>query len=77
MSAVQIFALVASYNGTGLSTYTNSSSFTMYLSKFTLGNIKDGDRQTYLIITVCDIVSMFILLIFWIHWRSFQSSILE
>ena len=77
MSAVLIFALIESYHGTGLSKYTSSSSFSITLAKFSLGHIENGDKQTYLIITVCDIISMLILFFFWIHWRSFHNSILE
>jgi len=77
MSAVVILPLVESYNGTGMGTYLTSPSFATTLAKFSLGHIQNGDEQSYLAITVCDIVSMLILLIFCGHWRSFHKSIVE
>jgi len=74
MSAILIFPLVTSYKGSGLSKYTSSSSFTMTLAKFTLGNIANGDQQAYLIITISDILTMLVLFLFYIHWRSFHRS---
>lgn len=77
MSAILIFPLVTSYKDTGLDTYNQSSSFTMLLAKFTLGNINSGDQRTYLIITIADILSMLVLFIFSLHWRSFHRSVVE
>lgn len=77
MSAVLIFALVVNYKGTSLDSYSSSGSFTMTLAKFSIGNLNDGDQTTYFIITATDILSMVILLFFWISWRSFHNSIID
>lgn len=76
MSVVIFFPLTTNYAGSGLSEYS-SESFTTTLARFTLGNTDNGDRRTYLILTISDIVSMLIFFIFWLHWRSYHNSVLE
>ena len=76
ITAVNIFPIVANYHGTGLSKYS-SESFTTTLARFSLGNTVNGDRNDYLIQTVSDIVGTVILILFWVHWRSFHSSVLH
>ena len=68
-------SLVFNYSGTGLSTYT--ASFTLTLAKFTIGNLSNADRTTYLIITIFDILTMVALFAFYVHWRLFLSSVIE
>jgi hypothetical protein len=77
MSVVVIMPMVVSYGGSGLSKYTASASITSTEARLTLGNISEGDQRTYLIVTIADLLSMLILLLFWLHWRSFQKAILE
>ena len=67
--------LVFNYSGTGLSAYT--ASFTLTLAKFTLGNLSNADRTTYLIITIFDILTMVALFAFYVHWRLFLNSVIE
>jgi hypothetical protein len=67
--------LYAYYNGTGLSTY--SSSYMITMAKTTLGNISNGTRTDYLCFTVCDILSMIVFFVFYLHWRSFHHSAIE
>lgn len=69
--------MIISYSGTGLSAYTSSESFTSYQARLTLGNISNGGRYEYLIVTIADVLSMLILFFFWLHWRSFHNGILE
>jgi hypothetical protein len=68
--------MVQSFKGDGLIKYTKSGSFTMTLSKFTLGNISNGDQRTYMIISVADALSMLVMLFFYIHWRMFHKATL-
>ena len=77
MSIAVIMPMVVSYEGTALSTYTSSDSITGVQAKLTIGNISNGGRKEYLIVTISDIVSMLILFLFWLHWRSFHSSVME
>lgn len=76
ISAVLIFPLMVNYQGSGLDSYT-SQSFTTTLARLTIGNISNGDREDYLIITISDIISVLILFFFWVHWKSFHNSLLD
>jgi hypothetical protein len=69
--------MLLSYQGDGLATYTKSSSFTMTLARFTLGNISNGDRQSYLIVTAADILSFLVMVIFYLHWKAFHKGIID
>jgi len=76
MSAISIAPIVYSYlNGIGLKSYTESYMIT--LAKTSLGNIIGGDKITYLIFTVCDLLSMLVLFGFYLHWRSFHAEALD
>jgi hypothetical protein len=77
MSVVVIFPLVYQYRGSGLSNYTKSKDFSMTLARFSLGNITYGDRQGYLIVTVADVITFLIMVIFYFHWRSFHKAAIE
>lgn len=76
ITGVYIFPAISNYHGNGLDSYT-SESFTTTLARFTLGNTSNGDRQDYLVQTVSDLVATLILIIFWIHWRSFHNSVIH
>lgn len=54
-----------------------TESYMITLAKSSLGNIADGDTTTYLIFTVCDILSMLVLFFFYLHWRSFHAEAVE
>jgi hypothetical protein len=69
--------MVLQYNGTGLATYTKTPSFTMTLARFTLGNLSEGDRQSYMIVTFADVITLLIMIIFYFHWRAFHKSAIE
>jgi neutral trehalase len=77
MSAILILPLINNYQGSGLAKYTVSSSFTMSIARFTIGNISNGNRSDYLIITISDVLTMLVLFIFYIHWRRFHQAVLE
>jgi ABC-type Mn2+/Zn2+ transport system permease subunit len=77
MSVILIFPLATNFKGSGLSQYTASGSFTIMLAKFTLGNLSNASRQDYLIITVTDVLSMVVLLVFYIHWRHFHRTTIQ
>jgi hypothetical protein len=77
ISVVLIFPMVLQYNGTGLETYTKTPSFTMTLARFTLGNLSEGDRQSYMIVTFADVITLLIMIIFYFHWRAFHKSAIE
>jgi hypothetical protein len=49
----------------------------MTLARFTIGNITNGSQQDYLIVTIADVISMIVLFIFYIHWRSFHKAVIE
>ena len=68
-------AIVWNYDGTGLSAYTDS--FTLILAKFSLGNLTNADQLTYLTVTICDILTMFFLFGFYVHWRLFVNDQIE
>ena len=63
------------FSSTGLDSYT--SSFTLTLAKFSLGNLSNADQTEYIIITICDILSMITLFGFYVHWRVFISDLIE
>ena len=72
MSAINIVPIVYSFqNGKALDSYTKS--YMIYLAETSLGNIQNGDRTTYMMFTVCDILSMLVLFFFYLHWRSFHN----
>lgn len=73
MSIVLIYPLITHYKGNGLSNYTVSKDFGTTLARFTLGNISNGDKQTYALITITDILSYIIMVIFYFHWKSFHN----
>lgn len=77
ISVVLIFPMIIQYRGTGLEKYTKSASFTMTLARFTLGNLSYGDRQAYMIVTFADVISLLIMVIFYLHWRSFHKAAIE
>jgi len=77
MSITVIMPMVVSYGGIALSDYTASDSITGVEAKLTIGNISNGARKDYLIVTIADLVSMLIFFIFWMHWRSFHNSVLQ
>jgi hypothetical protein len=68
---------VVQFDGDGLATYTKSSSFTMTLAKFSLGNLSDADGQTYMIVTFADALSFIVMFFFYLHWRSFHKSVID
>jgi hypothetical protein len=39
ISVILIFPMILQYQGTGLASYTKSTSFTLTLARFTLGNL--------------------------------------
>ena len=43
----------------------------MILAKFSIGNLSNADQVAYLTITICDILTMFFLFGFYVHWRMF------
>lgn len=47
------------------------------MAKMSLGNIENGNQETYMFITVCDILSMIVLFVFYLHWRSFHEEAVE
>ena len=57
------------YDGNGLVGYADS--FSLTLAKFSIGNIQLANRTDYLIVTICDILSMITLFAFYVHWRIF------
>lgn len=65
------------FQGDGLATYTKSSSFTMTLAKFSLGNLREADGETYLIVTVADALSFLVMFIFYLHWRAFHKDVID
>ncbi len=72
MSAILIVPIVYSYiNGKGMNKY--SESYMIILAKSSLGNFSNADTTTYMIYTVCDILSMIVLFFFYLHWRSFHA----
>lgn len=80
MTFILISCLVAApiainYGSKGLQGYADS--FTLTLAKFSIGNLSDADQQQYLIITICDILTMIVLFGFYVHWRSFIGDLLE
>lgn len=77
MSTVVVMPMIVSYEGTALSTYTSSESVTGTQARLTIGNISNGDRKNYLILTISDILSMLILFVFWLHWRSYHASVID
>jgi len=77
MSVILMFPLVTNFQGTGLSSYSTSGSFTITLAKFTLGNLSNASFQDYLIVTISDVLSMVVLFIFYIHWRHFHRTTIE
>lgn len=77
MSMVVIMPMIVSYEGTALADYTSSDSVTGVEAKLTIGNISSGGRKEYLIVTIADLLSMLILFLFWLHWRSFHHSVVH
>jgi hypothetical protein len=65
------------FDGDGLATYTKSSSFTMTLAKFSLGNLSEADGQTYMIVTFADALSFIVMFFFYLHWRSFHKGVID
>lgn len=43
------------------------------LAKTSLGNISKGNQTAYLVFNACDILSMIVFFIFYLHWRSFHN----
>ena len=76
MSLIVIMPMIVSYDGTALSTYTSSDSITGIQAKLTIGNISNGGKRDYLIVTIADIASMLVLFIFWVHWNAFHKATL-
>ena len=77
ISVILIFPLLLQYNGDGLYQYTQKASFTMTIAKFSLGNLNNADQQSYLIVTISDVLSFLVMVIFYLHWRAFHQSALE
>lgn len=77
ISVILIFPLMLQYNGDGLYQYTQKASFTMTIAKFSLGNLNNADQQSYLIVTISDVLSFLVMVIFYLHWRAFHQSALE
>ena len=75
LSAIMILPLYVNYNGTGLSEYKESFSLTQ--AKFTIGNLTEEDRKTYILLSAADFLSMIILFFFYMHWRRFHNDIVE
>lgn len=66
-----ILPLYLNYFGTGLKDYKDS--FTLTLAKFTLGNLDHADQKTYILESVCDVLGMLVLFVFYFHWRAFHN----
>ena len=49
----------------------------MTLARFSLGNISNGNQQTYLIISIADALSVIIMIIFYLHWRAFHKAAIQ
>ncbi len=76
MTVVLIIPIVYIFmNGDGMSSY--KSSYTIYLAKTSLGNVDNGDRTMYLFMTAADLISMIILFVFYLHWRSFHAEMVS
>lgn len=75
LSAIMILPLYINYNGTGLVNYTDSFSLTQ--AKFTIGNLTEEDRKTYIMISAADFLAMIILFFFYMHWRRYHNDIVE
>jgi hypothetical protein len=76
MSAINMIPIIYAFQkGQALDSYTKS--YMIYLAETSLGNISNGDRTAYLIFTICDILSMFVLFLFYLHWRSFHNEAVE
>ena len=71
ITAVLILPLYINYNGTGLDDYKDS--FTLTQAKFTIGNLNNEGRRTYILMGAADFVSMLILFFFYLHWRAFHN----
>ena len=75
ISAVLILPLYINYNGTGLNDYKDS--FTLTQAKFTIGNLNNEGRRTYIMLGAADFISMLILFFFYLHWRAFHNEVVE
>lgn len=76
MTVVLIVPIVYVFmNGKGMSSY--KSSYTIELAKTSLGNVEHGDRTMYLFFTAADLLSMIILFVFYLHWRSFHAEMVS
>jgi hypothetical protein len=43
------------------------------LAKTSLGNISNGNQTSYLVFNACDVLSMIVFFVFYLHWRSFHN----
>lgn len=43
------------------------------LAKTSLGNISNGNQTAYLVFNACDLLSMIVFFVFYLHWRSFHN----
>ena len=76
MAGINSIPLIHSYyNGTALEKYTDS--YMISMARTSLGNIQNGTESDYIIYTVCDLVSMFVLFIFYLHWKSFHKTTVD
>lgn len=70
VSVICALQLVFNYDDDGLSSY--KPSYSLILARFTLGNLVEADRKTYIIQSAADVFSMIVLFGFYFHWRSYS-----